>query len=328
MVLALPPWASGGHALDKHTIPTELGKKMPSGLARDPDLKLNGARLLWASITSGRPPTIVPTVFDASNAAYRQWRIWASLGMVEPDGYGSLRRTATFSDLDPTEKGHLNYALAGALTKAYAGLRLDSPWLAHMSLATVASYNIQFNASTSRPDYFGVTYQGKFIVAEAKGRIYLRADLKKQLDKKVQTGAVSTLAGPGKAKTTPAARYGVAAATGGKNLRLYVTDPDEDLRGQPDPNDWIRAYYNFLIQLADVVNADDPEGSGPFGAGESTQGWQRVRFVVPDLARRWAHNEGSPIEEWHDSSQLFIDTLRRDIAVSGPNPDLTYFATI
>src|SRR5690242_18969892 len=139
----LPAWASGRNASFAYDIELEPGVGLPGRLTTPPArLRTTPRRLAWAAITSGRPPGPFPTVLALAGSDFRQWRISAALGFVEPDGSGGLKRTAEFDQLDPTEQGHLNYALAGTLLKALAADQLDSPWLAHVSLAARAGYTL------------------------------------------------------------------------------------------------------------------------------------------------------------------------------------------
>lgn len=314
----LPGWVVPGV---KYTIPVTVGKKLPKAVVNDPNLKVSGFRLAWAALTSGRPPAAFPSAVTLAGRDYRRWRIWASLGMLEPDGAGGLRRTQEFDALDPTEKAHLNYALAGAIAKAYAAEKLDSPWLAHLSLALKATpkYAAVFDKQVARrPDYFGVNLAGNFFVAEAKGRVVLRKALRDSLDAKEQTKGVTHINA-----AAPVAQYGFAATATPRGVSLYATDPETEIRLEISPDEWLRRYYTMLV---DVAAAIDGTGAEPERAqlGAEQEAWRPYRLNVPDLVREWTSEDASPFE------QLEAAALLSGLQVGGGvlNPDYTWLEEV
>ncbi|TWH03133.1 hypothetical protein L615_001200000020 [Nocardioides sp. J9] len=314
----LPKWAMAG---TKYTIPVTLGKSMPPGATKTPvDLSVTGYRLAWAAISSGRPPALDASALTLAGRDYRNWRIWASLGLIEPYDVHLLRRTKHFAALDPTEKGHLNYALAGAIAKAYAAEKLGCRWLAHLSLAqTSTSYQAAFDpANPKRPDYIGLTDDGSsFFVAEAKGRVVLRSDLKKALDGKEQGKAVASVGGQ-----PVAARYGFAVTATTARTGLYVTDPVEPLQLDVTARQWIHRYYRMMVDIADAIDRVEPAPLRQGDGGGPDADWRPVRLVVPEILREWATGDRDPLTEWDAAETLVALSLGPSAAL---NPDLTAF---
>lgn len=151
------------------------------------------------------------------------------------------------AELDSTERGHLKYALAGALTKAYAGADTQLALAgAHVTLAKAAKFQLQCPPNKrKRPDYFPPTYARDFMIGAATGRDFVPPALKRQLDAKQQTGAVLSSAAPGTGKVTPVARYRLAVANAGDNIRLSATDPPRTGRSTARP----QYVHSHLLRL-------------------------------------------------------------------------------
>lgn len=313
----LPLWATAGK---KYTIPVDLGPAMPSTATKAPtDLTVTGYRLAWAAITSGRPPHLDASALTLAGREYRSWRIWASLGLMEAHGGNQLRRTQHFRALDATEKGHLNYALAGAVTKAYAAEKLRCRWLAHLTLAAKdSSYKAAFDpAIARRPDYIGLTDDHDFFVAEAKGRLSLRTALKDSLNSKEQTGAVTSVGGQ-----AVTGRYGLAVASTHKATTLYVTDPDEDVRIDITANEWVQWYYRMLLDLSAAIDEDEPQAVPQSADTRGNAPWVPVRLLVPPILRQVALEGSGALEQWNDVEGRARQQIPQGAVI---NPDLTAF---
>lgn len=310
--LMLPAWATGPHGALPYDIELEPGVGLPARVTTPPvRLRVTPRRLARAALTSGRPPGLFPAAFTLTGRDYRQWRIWSALGFIEPDGHGGLRRTQDFTQLDPTEQGHLNYALAGTLLKALAADQLDSPWLAHLSLAHRAGYVLtRVGRTREEPDYFGPTFTHEYLVGEAKGRQLVKPALKRDLDGKRQTGQVTHVNHQAVIR-----RYGLAATANTRQVKIYVTDPPTEIAAPTSPDPWIRAYYGMVIEVADALDEDLPGPSEDRALREA--GWKPVRWEIPSVARRWARGEGAPLADWE--AEAFL------VRQSSPeaNPDLT-----
>lgn len=280
MAVHAPLWSL---TTSRYTVPVDLSKTMPKRASRPtPELRVSGYELVWSAFLSGRPGHLAPGVLTTAEAAYRHWRVAASLGMVEPDPaqQSGLVRTQYFRDLDPTERGHLNYALGGTMAKAYLGVKLGVPWLAHLSLIT-NSHTVAFGTSKKRPDYIGLDPHGSFIVAEAKGREVLRKSLKSDLDAKVQTGSVALIN-----SAPPTARFGIATVATRSSIHLYATDPpDEEVR--ITPGEWLTTYYGFVRAAIESAEQD----SAP-----TTLETSPVSFSLPDNVIEWSHDPS--IKTW------------------------------
>ena len=313
----------------KYTIPVTIGQGIAVPKGSSPDLNVTGARLAWSAITSGRPPALFPSIMTLAGRDYRRWRIWASLGMLEPDGSGGLRRTTEFDALDPTEKGHLNYALAGAVAKAYTADKLGSPWLAHLSLALKANYAATFDKSVRRrPDYFGLSQAGDFLVAEAKGRMVLREELKKSLNKKDQTKAIATING-----ITPVARYGFATTATSAGVGLFATDPEDRIDIRISRSIWLSRYYRMVVDVADAIDSMEPAAERAL-LGAEHQGWIPYRLRVPTMLRGWARYEGQHEAAPSEGRDLWEErgaaaTLSGlEVGSNELNPDYTWFEPV
>lgn len=267
------------------------GVGMPSAATQPPcNLQIAGHDLVAATYLSGQPDHMLSSWGAKGAYAFRLWRSWATLGLLEPDNTGRVVRSAEYEELDSTEKSHLNYVLGGTLTKAYAANKLGVPWLAHLSVAVRHGYKIKFS-NTRRPDYIGYANNGRdLVVAEAKGRQYIRKDLKDALDCKFQTSAVHHVN-----HAVPVKRYGVAAeARKGHPVSIYAVEPSEEIIVDFTALQYVRNYYTFAQQLIEEC-ADDPRpGGDPF--------WASMELHVPTAMVDWLE-KGSELEEEPDAKE-------------------------
>lgn len=180
MTFWAPSWIT---TTDSFIVDVDLGNKMPLVASQPtPQFSVSGFQLIWASILSGRPAHLASSPLTMEQRGYRSWRISSSFSFLKPDDQGRrLVRPEVFQDLDSTEKGQLNYVSGSLFAKAYSGVKLGIPWLAHLSLYEKIA-NVSFS-HTKRPDYIGVNKQGEYVVAEAKGRQNMEAALKRSLDR-------------------------------------------------------------------------------------------------------------------------------------------------
>ncbi len=312
MPLWAPSWAVTNRSFN---FPVFLGKKgngMPATAKQKPrQLQISGYTLVAATYLSGQPTHLLSAWGWAGGYAFRMWRTWAALGLLEPSVNSGVVRASEYKELDSTEKSHLNYVLGGTLAKAYAADKLGVPWLAHLSLATRIGYNIKFQGSR-RPDYLGyANNQQDLVVAEAKGRQRSDSRLKAQLDGKAQTHAVHQVNG-----AVPVNRYGVLAeAKPGQTVSLYAVDPADSIKVDFDALQWIRAYYAFARQLAEEC-ADDPRP----GDGDR---WASMDLQVPAPITEWLDQERGldawPVVERRVKIQAEEQSRRREVSVL---PDL------
>lgn len=286
LIVRVPRWAATSKPF---TVPVEVETNMPAAAKAPPvDLSVTGVELIWAAVLSGRPAHFLRHPNSASNAEFAQWRVASCLRLLEPDGR-NLRRPAIFrSEVDPTEKGHLNYALGGALTMAYLANKLGIRWLAHYSLVKKSpAYRLVRTApGFVEPDYIGMDSSRKFFVAEAKGRMSLDKATKDDLNNKRQAKVVKSVNGQA---SLPG--FGIAAVTGGSRIELYATDPEVEVE-LPDPSEWVSAYYEYVRAVC------GPEGE-VFEASQGPEDWVRVSLDLPEIVSQWARSEASN-SEWDE----------------------------
>lgn len=126
--------------------------------------------VVWAAITAGRP--------GSSHLLAHRWHSLADIVVRTHTIYANLRQRGQFVDrstlydaLDPTEKGAASYLLGMVMAKLFAAKLFDTPWLFHVSQATVCGTAIAYTkGSKSRPDLIGQNRAGGWLVVEAKGR--------------------------------------------------------------------------------------------------------------------------------------------------------------
>lgn len=283
LIVRVPPWAATSQTF---TVPVRIGNSMPAAATTAPvDLNITGFDLIWAAVLSGRPAHFLQHPNSVKNAEFAQWRVASCLRLLEPRGQ-HLRRPAIFhSEVDPTEKGHLNFALGGTLTMAYLANKLGLRWLAHYSLVKKSPhYRLARTAPGHvEPDYIGMDSRQQFFVAEAKGRISLDSNTKKGLNTKRQTGVVQSINGQ-----TSLPQFGIAAITGGSKIELYATDPEVDAE-LPEPNEWLWMYYEYVRAVCGPEEEVVEASSGP-------EDWVPVSLDLPEIVSRWARSKTSDSE--------------------------------
>lgn len=202
--------------------------------------------LLWASITVGRPGKSAVTKhadYWHYEAAYRWNMVLACLDLAQATQ--SIRHTALFDDLDPTEKVTVSYHLGMIFTRLAAQKLLHTPWMMHLgwmsSLPT-------FQTGNSRPDLCGLsTATGDWSVFEAKSRNgpHNRLLLQKA---KGQARQIATIDGK-----APAMTVGCLLSRVGQkgSLQFHWQDPaadDEGDRIESTRETWLQ-YYTPLLAL-------------------------------------------------------------------------------
>lgn len=298
MPLWAPRWAVTTRRFNFPVTIGNSGTGMPKAATSSPQLQISGKALVAAAYLSGQPNHLLGAWGSAGAYPFRIWRIWAALGLLEPDGHGSVKRKAEYKELDPTEKGHLNYVLGGMMAKAYAANKLGVPWLAHLSVATRAGYAIRYTGSR-RPDYLGyANNQQDLVIAEAKGRQNPDKRLKADLDGKKQTGMVSHVN-----KTVPVKRYGILTeAPVSRAVSLYAVEPADVIQVDFDALQWRRAYYTFARQLADGCANDPRPGDGEL--------WASMDLQVPEAILEWLDRERG-LDAWTDVEERARDEAAR-----------------
>ncbi len=140
----------------------------PSYGIRSGILTTSWDEILWAAVTIGRPNFVY--VFRHGKASIYEAHFRMSLirMAIEQDNSGKLTRTDAFAELDPTEKGAINYFLGMTFCKLFASKLLDTHWLVHLDV-----FRNSLNPTLlgrSRPDLVGNDKFGKQYSFESKGR--------------------------------------------------------------------------------------------------------------------------------------------------------------
>ena len=320
LIVRVPPWAA---ASKKFKIPANVEQNMPKAATTHPvDLYVTGIELAWAAAMSGRPELFLKNPSSASNAEFAQWRVTSCLRLLEP-ARQYLRRPAIFhSEVDPTEKGYLNFMLGGTLTMAYLTKKLGIHWLAHYSLVKKCP-NFLITRNTSgriEPDYIGLDNNQRFFVAEAKGRMELDPETKSKLNAKTQTKVVHSVNGQA---SLPG--FGIAAIAGGPEIELYATDPEVEMP-LLDPQEWVRAYYDYARAVC------GPEGQ-VIDASQGPKYWVPISLELPEFVSQWSATE-TRRPEWgrpqrYDSEwNRIVERAQEQSVTSGQEllPDLTMAA--
>jgi len=126
--------------------------------------------LLWAAVTVGRPNRLYVFQHGLSSmyeALFRWSLVRMALEQSGPRGQ-RFRRTAAARNLDPSEKGAVNYFLGMATCKLFAARLLDARWLLHLDVFRPALDPVL--SGRSRPDLVGQTVTGDWLAFESKGR--------------------------------------------------------------------------------------------------------------------------------------------------------------
>jgi hypothetical protein len=211
--------------------------------------------ILWAAITIGRPNVHYVFQYGKSSlyeALFRISMVRMALEQARPWSRHTLRRTELFKQMDPTEKGAINYFLGMVFCKVFSAERLSIPWLLHVDVFK-AQLSPSFLSGRSRPDLVGLsTATGDWAAFECKGRASppTAADKSKA---KAQAQRLRSVNGS-------ACTLHVAAFTyyGGDTLRMYCEDPDGDERGEDfrtSDQSW-RHYYKPAYDLFERLNGE------------------------------------------------------------------------
>lgn len=177
--------------------------------------------LVWSAITVGRRNLL--DVLQYGNYSlfeivYRAALLYANLRAASND---TLVRSAAYNGLDPSEKSAVSYFLGMTMTKAFAELALDVPWLMHLDV-----YRRQLQPLTtrtrSRPDLVGQTNSSEWVVLESKGRTNGLNDQALQKAKQ-QAGNLTLISGQ-----APDLHVGVVTHFGDGRLQLVAADPPVD----------------------------------------------------------------------------------------------------
>lgn len=202
--------------------------------------------LLWAAITVGRPDVIHAFQYGKASlheALFRWNMIKMALQQEDPLAQ-RLTRTPLFNQMDPTEKGAINYFLGLVICKLFASRLLDAPWTLHLDVFR-SQINPTLLSGRSRPDMVAqCSKTGDWHAFECKGRAsYPPADVqtkaKQQAQRLVKVGTQRCVL-----------HVGAITYFNGDTLEFYWRDPppaEPSTIELSEPDiDW-NAYYDPLI---------------------------------------------------------------------------------
>jgi hypothetical protein len=138
--------------------------------------------VLWAAVTVGRPDIF--HVFRHGQASVHEaifrWSM-VRMALQQRGARGQkLVRTDVFKQMDPTEKGAVNYFLGLLVCKLFASKLLDSPWTLHLDVFR-AALNPRLAGGRSRPDMVAQSASSQAWHAfECKGRASVPGSREKQ----------------------------------------------------------------------------------------------------------------------------------------------------
>lgn len=191
--------------------------------------------LVWAAVSVGKGSLahmVQHGQYSMFEIIFRAAMVYANL-LEKQDA--RFARSEAYDGLDPSEKGAVSYFLGLALTKAFVAEKLDVPWLMHLDL-----YRTRFGVNLApgeRPDLFGHDSQGRWIVAESKGRTNTH-DKKALAKAKSQASQVIDVGG-----SPPVLSIGLVASFQKGRLALVADDPPIDEKGERVSIDVSRAEF-------------------------------------------------------------------------------------
>lgn len=163
-----------------------------------------------------------------------------------------LRISPAYLTLDPTEKGTVNYFVAGIITLIFARKLFDTPYLMHLdvyerNLYHSLSLNITYRAN-ERPDFVGINNKNNYVIFESKGRVkYSRGVLDKAYK---QTESIGTVNGK-----LPVWRIGCVAYHENDTYKVKLIDPKEHDKKVYNVKFEIEKYYlNYYSVIFHLLN--------------------------------------------------------------------------
>jgi hypothetical protein len=198
----------------------------PNGMipALERRIQFTWDELLWSALTIGRPSLYFVFRFGNASLFEALYRIGMIRTALEENGrsYTKLRTTKAFRQMDPSEKGAINYLLGLVICKLFAAKRLDAPWTLHLDVWR-RRLSAQLIIANKRPDMVAQsTTTGEWHTFECKGRSTEPSDAVKRNAKRQAENLFSILGVP--------CSLHVAAITYYVNheLNFYCRDPVPD----------------------------------------------------------------------------------------------------
>jgi hypothetical protein len=267
--------------------------------------------VLWAAVTVGRPGILhVFRYGEASfyEAMFRWSMVRMALQQRGPRGQ-RLVRTDVLKQMDPTEKGAINYFIGLLVCKLFASRLLDCPWTLHLDVFR-SELSPKLIGGRSRPDMVAQSVSWlAWHAFECKGRASVPSGPEKDKAKKQAERLVSVKG------TNCILHIGAITFFRNDTLEFFWRDP-EPHRGQPiaipDPEPFWGAYYSPFVEVYRRFAGTTP---GPPDAGTMVaideldlsigmhpavaslllaRDWQRARTVAREHSEEFASHEYEP----------------------------------
>lgn len=205
---------------------SNFGPHWGAALTGSHDLTLTWNEIVWAAMTMGKPGVaflLSHGWHSISDLVVRSHTVYANLR--ETPNY-NIAKSSLYAGLDPTEKSGVSYFMGMVAAKVLGARLLGTPWLFHVSLVHALGGSVVLKAK-SEPDLVGLRHDGKWIVAEAKGRTW-GYSASAMAAAKLQTRQLRTINGQ-----YPSLRVAIQASF---NPRLHwaIEDPEEYDEDAPD----------------------------------------------------------------------------------------------
>lgn len=212
--------------------------------------------ILRAAITVGRPGWYYVFQYGTPSIYEALFRLSLVKMALEPHLYASrLRRTSAARNLDPTEKGMVNYFLGMTFCRLFSEALLDAPWLLHLDVFR-PELDVELSGR-SRPDLIGQDNRmSQWYGFECKGRV-TRPDSTTIAKAKDQARRVRSVN-----QVRCSLHIGAISYFLEDELRFYWCDPPPlEHEGIPIdvplPDDVWRNYYGLV---AAIIAQSDVEG--------------------------------------------------------------------
>ena len=281
--------------------------------------------ILWCAITIGRPKSYC--MFEhGESSIYEAIFRWSLVNMAlensEPAYPAPIRinLTSTAKNLDPTEKGMVNYFLGMIFCKLFSSELLGAPWLLHLDLWR-SQLKVQLSGR-SRPDLIGNDEKtGKWYGFECKGRVS-RPDQSVKDKAKYQASRIVSVDGI-------SCTLRVAAITYFANdvLNFYWCDPPpsedevDQIKLEIDNDVW-QHYYGLVAELIEPYEREESTEHGDIRRWRDDEGHRHARIEQCDVevavhrlieghlgARRWERARSEALDA---TERLMIDGFHPD----------------
>lgn len=216
-------------------------------------------QFIWAHLTVGRSfqQSMSHPLYNHLKA-----RTLMACSLVERDSSNKIAWSQAYDDLDPSEKTMLSYAHGMAAAKLVLSHIYDVPWASHVSLAGALTPPIEVVSGPGKeePDLIGPDSQGRWVIAEAKGRRGVTNKLKSRV--RTQLNNVTAVRVNKSVDYSVYAKVGSILRTGASPFAIDLVDPPGPDELGFDPEEWRQSVLNARIQQLQMepLRGSDIEG--------------------------------------------------------------------